>query len=80
MVQGLVSQALAPYCKKIMGVDISQGMVDWYNMRVRNQGIESEEMEAVCVELKGAEDELDGVKFDVAIVSSSTAIDATRGA
>lgn len=44
-------------------------MVDWYNMRVWNQGIEPEEMKAVCTELKGAEGELDGVKFDVAIVS-----------
>jgi cyclopropane fatty-acyl-phospholipid synthase-like methyltransferase len=66
-----VSQTLAPYCKKIIGVDISQGMVDWYNMCVWNQGIEWEEMKAVCVELKGTEDELDGVKFDVAIVSLS---------
>lgn len=68
---GLVSQALAPSCKKIVGVDISQGMVDWYNTRVANQGLDPEEMKAVCVELKGERqpDELDGVKFDVVIVS-----------
>lgn len=68
---GLVSQALAPSCKKIVGVDISQGMVDWYNTRVANQGLDPEEMKAICVELKGEQqpDELDGVKFDVVIVS-----------
>ncbi|KAF8320116.1 S-adenosyl-L-methionine-dependent methyltransferase [Clavulina sp. PMI_390] len=68
---GLVSQALAPYCKTIVGVDISQGMVDWYNTRVANQGIEADEMRAVCRELKGeqAPDELDGLKFDVIICS-----------
>lgn len=68
---GLVSQALAPHCKKIVGVDISQGMVDWYNMRVANQGIDSQEMKAICVELKGTEDELDGIKFDIVICSMS---------
>lgn len=65
---GLVSRELAPLCKKIVGVDISQGMVDVYNTRVANQGIDTEEMKAVCVELNGSEDELDGVKFDVALV------------
>lgn len=60
---------MAPHCKKIVGVDISQGMVDWYNMRVGNQGIDSQEMKAICVELKGTEDELDGTKFDIVIVS-----------
>lgn len=52
-----------------MGVDISQGMVDQYNKRVNEQGIASEEMKAVCIELQGKENELDGAKFDVIVVS-----------
>lgn len=68
---GLISQSLATYVKKIVGVDISDGMVDYYNTRVANQGIDPDEMKAVCVELKGsrAPDELEGVKFDVVLCS-----------
>src|SRR5262245_17124135 len=66
---GLISQNLAPYTRQIIGVDISQGMVDYYNQRVSNQGIPPEEMKAVCLELKGTGDELDGQKFDVVVVS-----------
>jgi 2-polyprenyl-3-methyl-5-hydroxy-6-metoxy-1,4-benzoquinol methylase len=65
---GLISRELAPHTKSIVGVDISQGMVDQFNTRVENQGIPSEEMKAVCVELKGQEGELDGAKFDVIVV------------
>ncbi|TCD63972.1 deoxycytidyl transferase [Steccherinum ochraceum] len=64
---GLTSRELAPYVKSIVGVDISQGMVDLFNRRVANQGILPEEMKAVKVELKGEEGELDGQKFDVVI-------------
>ena len=66
---GLVSRELAPHSKQIIGVDISQGMVDKYNLRVANQGISPEEMRAICAELKGEEGELDGQKFDVIVVS-----------
>jgi tRNA/tmRNA/rRNA uracil-C5-methylase (TrmA/RlmC/RlmD family) len=69
-VVGLISQALAPYCKKIVGVDISPGTVEYYNTRVQNQGISDEEMKAVCVDLKGEEGELEGIKFDIVVVSS----------
>ncbi len=69
---GLISQGLAPYCKTILGVDISQGLVDYFNKRVGDQGIPSEEMRAVCVELKGEEGELGGMKFDVIVVSRSS--------
>ncbi|KAG8798617.1 hypothetical protein FRC17_007373, partial [Serendipita sp. 399] len=43
---GQMSRRLAPYVKKIVGVDISQRMVDHYNQRVFNQGISEEEMHA----------------------------------
>ena len=65
---GLVSRELAPHAKRILGVDISQGMVDQYNLRVANQGISSDEMRAVAVQLKGEDGELENQKFDVVVV------------
>ncbi|KAH8114082.1 S-adenosyl-L-methionine-dependent methyltransferase [Phellopilus nigrolimitatus] len=64
---GLVSAALAPHAKQIVGVDISQGMVDQYNLRFANQGVSPDKIRAVCLELTGAEGELGGQKFDVAV-------------
>lgn len=64
-----MSRALRPYTKAVLGVDISQGMVDQYNKHVEEQGISPEEMKAVCIDLKGEEKELDGAKFDVVTVS-----------
>ena len=64
----MISKELAPYAKSIVGVDISQGVVDRYNLSVSNQGIPPEEMRAVCVELRGRDEELDGLKFDVITV------------
>ena len=71
---GLVSQQLASHVKSILGVDISQGMVDQYNMKVKNHGIPEEEMRAVSADLKGEEGELDGKKFDVIVVSVPVAL------
>ncbi|KAG6877398.1 hypothetical protein C0992_010041 [Termitomyces sp. T32_za158] len=68
---GLVSRELAPYTKRIVGVDISQGMVDQFNTRVRNQGIPPEEMQAFCVELKGEAGELGDEKFDAIVCASA---------
>ncbi|KAK0210155.1 S-adenosyl-L-methionine-dependent methyltransferase [Desarmillaria ectypa] len=66
---GLMSRQFVPYCKSIVGIDISQGMVDQYNTRVHNQGIPPEDMRALCIELKGEEGELDGSKFDIVLCS-----------
>ncbi|KAF9026715.1 S-adenosyl-L-methionine-dependent methyltransferase [Hymenopellis radicata] len=66
---GLLSRELAPECKRILGVDISAGMVAQFNERVDNQGIPIEEMHALCVDLKGEENELEGETFDVAVSS-----------
>jgi len=66
---GLLSRALCPYVKSIVGVDISSGMVDYFNLRASNQGLTSDEMRAMCVELKGIEQELNGQKFDVIVCS-----------
>ncbi|KIP07471.1 hypothetical protein PHLGIDRAFT_19154 [Phlebiopsis gigantea 11061_1 CR5-6] len=62
---GAVSRELSAHVKSIVGVDISQGVVDHFNKRVADQGIPPEEMRAVCAELRGTGDELDGTKFDV---------------
>lgn len=60
---GLVSRELAPFCKHIVGVDISQSMVDLYNKRDEHKN-----MSAVCAELKGEPGELGDEKFDIIIV------------
>lgn len=82
MLIGVLSRALAPYVKSILGVDISEHMANQYNKRVSDQGIPPEEMRAVAADLKGTEDELDGRKFDVIVVgvhSSCIPVDALRG-
>ncbi|KAI0628797.1 S-adenosyl-L-methionine-dependent methyltransferase [Trametes polyzona] len=61
---GLVSQALRPYVKSIVGVDISQGSVDIYNKQAADMGF-ADQMKAVRAELKGEPGELDGRKFDL---------------
>ncbi|KAJ7491093.1 S-adenosyl-L-methionine-dependent methyltransferase [Mycena latifolia] len=66
---GIVSRRLAAHCKTLVGVDISQGMVDQFNKGVESHGIPSEQMRAVRVELKGEDTELEGMKFDVIICS-----------
>ena len=40
--KGALSQKLAPYSKRIIGVDIDPAAVEQYNTRVANQGIPSE--------------------------------------
>ncbi|EIW60962.1 S-adenosyl-L-methionine-dependent methyltransferase [Trametes versicolor FP-101664 SS1] len=68
---GLLSQALCPHVKSIVGVDISQASVDAYNAQASNQGLEPTEMRAVCAELTGAPGELDDAKFDVVVCSAA---------
>jgi SAM-dependent methyltransferase len=68
---GQMSRLLAPYTHEIIGVDISQGMVDYYNQRVHNQGIPPQEIRAVCAELTGSDTDLDGKKFDIIVVSQA---------
>ena len=56
--------------KTVVGVDISQASVDHFNAQAANQGLEPDEMRAVCTELKGSPGELDGLKFDLVVVSA----------
>ena len=62
-----MSQQIIPYAKSILGVDISQGMVDLYNETGQKEGFDG--MKAVRTDLKGEEGELNGQKFNVIIVS-----------
>ncbi|KAI0964325.1 hypothetical protein AcW1_001169 [Taiwanofungus camphoratus] len=68
---GLISRELCPYVKSIVGVDISSASVDLFNHHANNQGLAPEEMKAVCVELEGSEQELEGQKFDVVVCASA---------
>jgi cyclopropane fatty-acyl-phospholipid synthase-like methyltransferase len=60
---------LCSHVKSIIGIDISQAMVDEYNKTVWQQGIDENEMKAICLELKESEgDQLNGRKFDLVVV------------
>lgn len=63
-----MSKQIIPYAKSILGVDVSQGMVDLYNETGQKEGFEG--MKAVRADLKGEDGELEGRKFDVIIVST----------
>ncbi|KAI0657185.1 S-adenosyl-L-methionine-dependent methyltransferase [Cubamyces menziesii] len=68
---GMLSQALCPYVKSIVGVDISPASVEQYNIQAANQGLTPEEMKAVCIELKGEPGELGDARFDLVICCAS---------
>jgi ubiquinone/menaquinone biosynthesis C-methylase UbiE len=63
-----MSRLLAAHAKEIVGVDVSQGMVDEFNKHVEEKGISPKAVHAVRAELKGEKDELDGKKFDIIMV------------
>ena len=63
-----MSRLLAPHAKEIVGVDVSQGMVDEFNKHVEEEGISPKAVHAIRAELKGEKDELDGKKFDIIMV------------
>lgn len=65
----MVSKQIIPHAKSILGVDVSQGMVDLYNEAGQKEGFEG--MKAVRADLKGEDGELGGRKFDVVIVSTT---------
>ncbi|GJJ11933.1 hypothetical protein Clacol_006171 [Clathrus columnatus] len=83
---GAISQRLAPYCKRIIGVDINANVVDQYNETVLNQGIspedycinhvdlivfEIQEMVAFCTDLSERPEVLDNELFDVIVCSQA---------
>ncbi|KAJ3995243.1 S-adenosyl-L-methionine-dependent methyltransferase [Lentinula boryana] len=61
---GLSTRSYAPYVKSVLGVDISQKMLDRYIKQAHDNGL-ADKMSCVCTELKSEVSELDGVKFDV---------------
>ena len=75
-VTGLVSKEIAPYAKSILGVDVSQEMVDLYNKTGEEEDFSG--MKAVRAELKGEDGELDGQKFDVIVVSTAPSEGGSR--
>ncbi|KAK7043648.1 hypothetical protein VNI00_008259 [Paramarasmius palmivorus] len=62
---GLVSNVLVPHSKYLVGVDISEGMINQFTKRFDSQGLSSDKVKGVAIELKGEPGELDGAKFDV---------------
>jgi len=68
---GLVSGNLAPYVKSILGVDISQGVVDLFNKRFADKNVDQNRFRAIRAELKGDDGELDNEKFHVIMCTSA---------
>ncbi|KAG8811047.1 hypothetical protein FRC17_002651, partial [Serendipita sp. 399] len=69
---GQISRKSEPFVKKVIGVDISQGMVDQYNQRASDQAIPPEKMQAVCIpRLQGDNSDLDGQKFDIIVCAQA---------
>ncbi|KAL8278491.1 hypothetical protein RQP46_009181 [Phenoliferia psychrophenolica] len=69
---GLVAQNLAPFASRIVGVDLSERMVEQFNLAVANQGIDPSEMMAVQKDVLLDEDaELDGELFDVVVCAQA---------
>ena len=66
---GLLAAQLAPVTKETIGVDISQGMVDFFNEKAKKLvGFASGKMRGYCQELKLDGEELDGRRFDLVVV------------
>ncbi|KAH0830226.1 S-adenosyl-L-methionine-dependent methyltransferase [Lanmaoa asiatica] len=67
---GHISRKLAEVDpKSIVGVDISQGMVDEYNRIISDHDIPPEEMRAICIAPNDWK--LEGITFDVIVCASS---------
>jgi tRNA1(Val) A37 N6-methylase TrmN6 len=71
LLPGLVSRNLAQYVDRIIGVDISQGMVDEYNKNAEKAGL-SGKIKAIREDLTGNGTELEGTKFDIVAVRNPT--------
>lgn len=74
---GVLARELIPYTKRIVGVDISPGVIDKFNSNSRHLGLPTEKIQGHCVKLKGKEGELDNQKFDVILVGPSDLYDCS---
>ncbi|PCH34187.1 S-adenosyl-L-methionine-dependent methyltransferase [Wolfiporia cocos MD-104 SS10] len=68
---GLISEHIAPRVHSVLGVDISDAMVEKYNARATKLRLGPEKMRGIVAELKGNEEELEGRKFDVVVCTSA---------
>ncbi|OBT68467.1 hypothetical protein VE03_02901 [Pseudogymnoascus sp. 23342-1-I1] len=72
---GTITKALSEHCSRVIGIDVSPGMVGVYNTTASNQGLEEEEVRAYVGDLidsgKERPEEFEGSEFwefDVAVV------------
>lgn len=81
---GLVSRELAPFVAKVVGVDISQSMVDLYNKKAQEKGYDAEDVHAVCLNMLGEDEsvapeaqtenvlkQIGGEKFDLIVCNAA---------
>ncbi|KAE9394884.1 S-adenosyl-L-methionine-dependent methyltransferase [Gymnopus androsaceus JB14] len=61
---GITTRSYTSYVKSVLGVDVSEKMLDQYMKQAEAKGF-ADKMSCVCIELKGAEGELDKAQFDV---------------
>ena len=69
----MVSREIVDHAQSILGVDISQGMVDYYNKRFADMGLPPEKVHSIIADLKPGHpetvpDELRGKEFDLIFV------------
>ncbi|KAG8911749.1 hypothetical protein FRC02_006432 [Tulasnella sp. 418] len=68
---GLVSINLVPYVKEVIGVDISEAMVEKYNEKASLNEVSAKKMKAVLLDISKDKEGLGGKKFDAIICSMS---------
>ncbi|KAG8938724.1 hypothetical protein FRC03_006983 [Tulasnella sp. 419] len=64
---GLVSINLVPYVKEVIGVDISEAMVEKYNEKASLNEVSAKKMKAVLLDISKDKEGLGGKKFDAII-------------
>ncbi|KAF8582386.1 S-adenosyl-L-methionine-dependent methyltransferase [Ramaria rubella] len=67
---GLVSKGLAPHAKSVVGVDISQRMVNDFNAQAAKAGL-SDTLKAIHTDITNKDHELKGSQFDVIVCTLS---------
>ena len=70
---------LAPFVKKVVGVDVSQGMLDVFTERAVAAGIAAGKISTVRAELTDAPSKLGGERFDVVLVRPISLCSIDRG-
>jgi len=68
---GLVSKSLAPGCKEVVGVDISQKMVDIYNAKAQGSDEMKGKLKAMIIDPDDPDIGLGSTQFDVVVCSQA---------